>query len=161
MGMAAARTCRMERRGTARARRASIWSERAFRRGRTEDARCPRRDRARSERLLPPVPSVVDAAFAAAGHGDVEATGGWMGDKAKAMVKKAKEGSKKALRKTKEAAEAAAEKAKDGAEAAVEMAKDGTEVVAEGSKKVAKGAASKTKSAGKALVRKATTGSDY
>ena len=101
----------------------------------------------------PPVPSVVDAAFAAAGHGDVEATGGWMGDTAKAMMKKAKSSSKKALQKTKEAAEAAAEKAKEGAEAAVEMAKDGTEVVAEGSKKVAKGAASKTKSAGKALVQ--------
>lgn len=114
----------------------------------------------RGERLLPPVPSVVDAAFAAAGHGDVKATGGWMGDKAKAMMKKAKEGSKKALLKTKEAAEAAAEKAKEGAEAAVEMAKDGTEVVAEGSKKVAKGAASKTKSAGKAMVQ-AATGSDY
>jgi len=112
----------------------------------------PVRERARSERQLPPVPSVVDAAFAAAGHADVEATGGWLGDKAKSAMKMAKEGSKKALLKTKEAAAAAAEKAKEGAEAAVEMAKDGTEVVAEGSKKMAKGAASKTKSAGKALL---------
>lgn len=112
----------------------------------------PRARRCEEQRLLPPVPSVVEAAFAAAGHPSEAETGGWMGDKAKAMMKKAKEGSKKALLKTKEAAEAAAEKAKDGAEAAVEMAKDGTEAVAEGSKKVAKGAASKTKSAGKALL---------
>ena len=93
------------------------------------------------QRQLPPVPSVVDAAFAAAGHANVEATGGWLAERAKSAMKMAKEGSKKALLKTKEAAEAA-----------VEMAKDGTEVVAEGTKKVAKGAASKTKSAGKALL---------
>lgn len=104
------------------------------------------------QRLLPPVPSVVEAAFAAAERRAEAETGSWMGDKAKAMMKKAKEGSKKALLKTKEAAEAAAEKAKDGAEAAVDMAKDGTEVVAKNTKKVAKGAASKTMGAGKALL---------
>ena len=134
-----------------------MWSSCAFRQYKeAKMSGVPARERARSEPLLPPVPSVVDAAFAAAGHGDVEATGSWMGDKAKAMLKSAKEGSKKALLKTKEAAEAAAEKAKDGAEAAVELAKDGTEVIAEGSKKVVKGAAGKTVGAGKALVRQAT-----
>ena len=104
------------------------------------------------QRQLPPVPSVVDAAFAAEEWRAEAETGSWMGDKAKAMMKKAKDGSKKALLKTKEAAEAAAEKAKEGAEAAVDMAKDGTEVVAKGTKKVAKGAASKTMGADKALL---------
>lgn len=114
------------------------------------------RERAGSERLMPPVPSVVEAAFAAAGHPAGKATAGWMGDGAKKLMGHAKSSSKKALLKAKEAAEAAAEKAKEGAEAAVELAKDGTEVVAEGSKKVAKGAVSKTRGAGKALARTAT-----
>ena len=83
--------------------------------------------------------SVVDAVFAreAARRRATQPTESWMGDKAKAMLKKSKSAAKKATSKVKEGAEKAGEMASDAAEGAKEMASE---------------AAEKTKEAGEAAV---------